>query len=60
MDVLAKKLDKKLKEWNPETAERVRSEIAELIGLADQGLLDIVRSRKAEQEVLDLIESARN
>ena len=53
MDTLAKRLDKKLREWSPETAEQVRSQVAEIIELADQGLLDIVRSRKVEQEVLD-------
>ena len=45
MDVLAERLDKKLKEWSPETAERVRCVIAELIELADQGLLELVRAR---------------
>ena len=56
MDVLAERLDKKLQEWSPETAEQVRCEVVELIELADQGLLDIARSRKVEQEVLDLID----
>ena len=28
----------------------------EIIELADQGLLDIVRARKVEQEVLDLLD----
>jgi hypothetical protein len=31
-------------------------EVVELIELADGGLLDIARSRKVEQEVLDLID----
>ncbi len=56
MDVLAERLDKKLREWSPETAEQVRSRVVEIIELADQGLLDIVRSRKVEQEVLDLLD----
>jgi hypothetical protein len=56
MDVLAERLDRKLREWTPETAEEVRSQVAEIIELADQGLLDIVRSRKVEQEVLDLLD----
>ena len=56
MDVLAERLDKKLQEWSPEIAEQVRCEVVELIELADQGLLDIARSRKVEQEVLDLID----
>ena len=56
MDVLAERLDRKLQEWSPETAEQVRSQVAEIIELADQGLLDIVRSRRVEQEVLDLLD----
>jgi hypothetical protein len=55
MDALAERLEKKLREWNPETAEHVRSQVAEIIDSADQGLLDLVRSRKVEQEVLDLL-----
>jgi hypothetical protein len=56
MDALPKRLDKKLREWSPETAEQVRCEILELMDLADRGLLDIVWSRKVEQEVLELID----
>ncbi len=56
MDVLAKQLDKRLREWSPETAAQVRSQVVEIIDLADQHLLDIVRSRKVEQEVLDLLD----
>jgi hypothetical protein len=56
MDLLAERLDRKLREWSPETAEQVRSQVVEIIELADQGLLDIVRSRQVEQEVLDLLD----
>jgi hypothetical protein len=56
MDVLAKQLDKRLREWSPETAAQVRSQVVEIIDLADQHLLDVVRSRKVEQEVLDLVD----
>jgi len=56
MDALAVRLDTKLREWSPETAEQVRCQIAEIIELADQGLLDLVRSRKVEQKVLDLLD----
>jgi hypothetical protein len=58
MDVLAERLDKKLREWSPETAEQVRCQIVEIIELADRDLLDIVRSRMVEQEVLDLLDEA--
>ncbi len=56
MDILAKRLDQKLQEWNPEIAKQVRRQVVELIKLADQDLLDIVRSRDVEQEVLDLLD----
>src|SRR5262245_15960355 len=56
MDILAERLDQKLREWSPETAEQVRGQVVEIIELADQGLLDIVRSRQVEQEVLDLLD----
>ncbi len=56
MDVLAERLDRKLREWSPETAEQVRSQVVEIIKLADQGLFGIVRSRQVEQEVLDLLD----
>jgi hypothetical protein len=56
MDALAERLDRKLREWNSETAEQVRNQVVEIIELADEGLLDIVRSRQVEQEVLDLLD----
>jgi hypothetical protein len=56
MDALAERLDKKLREWSTDTAEQVRSQIVEIIELADQDLLDTVRSRAVEQEVLDLLD----
>ncbi|MDD5708875.1 MAG: hypothetical protein PHR35_23410 [Kiritimatiellae bacterium] len=57
MDALAGKLDAKLREWTPETAAQVRQHVAEVIALADQGVLDIMRSRAIEQEVLDLLDA---
>ena len=56
MDALLEKLDTKLREWGPEIAEQVRRQIAEMIDLADRDLLDLVRSRSVEQEVVDLID----
>lgn len=56
MDAIAERLDKKLREWSPETAERVRRRVVEIIDLADRDLLDIARSREVEQEVLDLLD----
>jgi hypothetical protein len=59
MDALAEMLDLKLREWNPETADRVRQRVAEVIELADHDLIDLMRSRANEQEVLDLLDEPR-
>ena len=56
MDALAEKLDARLSEWKPETAAEARERITEVIDLADHGVLDITRSRAAEQEVLNLLD----
>jgi hypothetical protein len=56
MDALAEKLDARLREWKPEMAAEARERIAEVIELADHDVLDIARSRAAEQEVLDLLD----
>ena len=56
MDALAEKLDARLREWKPETAAHARERITEVIELADHDILDIARSRAAEQEVLDLLD----
>lgn len=58
MDILAEKLDARLREWRPETAAEARERIMEVIELADQDLLDVARSRAAEQEVLDLLDES--
>jgi len=56
MDRLVKKLNDKLYTWEPSISKVVRNYIKEIIDLADQDALDLVRSRKAEQEVLDIID----
>lgn len=56
MDTLAEKLNTKLQEWQPDTVNQVRQWVTEIIDLADQGALDILRSRAVEQEVLDLLD----
>lgn len=56
MDALAEKLDARLRAWEPETAAQVRERVAEVIDLADHDVLDLVRSRAVEQEVLDLLD----
>ncbi len=56
MDVLAERLDAKLREWKPNTAAEVRERVAEIIDLADYDTLDIMQSRSVEQEVLNLLD----
>ena len=56
MDMLAERLNVKLHEWEPNIAAMVRERISEIIDLADQDALDILRSRAVEQEVLDLLD----
>jgi hypothetical protein len=56
MDALVERLNQQLQKWSPETVEQVRSQVMEIIDLADRGLLDVVRTRRVEQEVLDLLD----
>ena len=56
MDALLETLNAKLREWKPETAAQVRERVTEIISLADQDALDLVRSRAIEQEVLDILD----
>lgn len=58
MDALAQKLDTKLRSWKPETAAEVRERISEMIELADSEVLDLMRSRAREQEVLDILDES--
>jgi hypothetical protein len=59
MDALVEKLNSKLNQWTPATADQVRFHIAEIIELADNDTLDIGRSRVVEQEVLDIIDGSK-
>lgn len=56
MDSLLETLNTRLHEWKPETAAEVRERVTEIIGLADQDALDLLRSRSREQEVLDILD----
>ncbi|MBN9692773.1 MAG: hypothetical protein J0M24_21205 [Verrucomicrobia bacterium] len=56
MEFIAEQLETKLHEWKPQTSEKVRALVAEIIELADDDALDIGRSRRVEQEVLELLD----
>ncbi len=58
MDALVTKLDTKLHEWKPDIATQVKQRISEIIDLADQDTLDVMRSRSVEQEVLDILDGS--
>ena len=57
METIAETLETKLHEWKPETSQRVRALVAEIIELADDGAVDLARGRIVEQEVLDLLDA---
>jgi hypothetical protein len=56
MEAISETLELKLHEWKPETSQKVRALVAEIIELADEDALDIGRSRAIEQEVLDILD----
>ena len=56
MDAIAEKLDTKLAEWKPEISQEVRALVLQVIDAADNGSLDLMRSRAVEQEVLDRLD----
>ncbi len=58
MTTLAMELDEKLKQWDQGTAQQVASLVSQIIELADNDSLDLLRSRTVEQEVLDLLDDA--
>lgn len=58
VDALAERLDARLREWKPETAAEVRERVAEVMELADLDVLDLMRPRAIEQEVLDLLDES--
>jgi hypothetical protein len=45
METIAAILDQRLRRWEPEISEQVSERVSEIIELADQGLLDVARSR---------------
>ncbi len=56
MSPVAQKLAERFDEWEPELALRVESLVGEIIELADLDHLDLGRTRRIEQEVLDLLD----
>jgi hypothetical protein len=56
MDALLETLNAKLSQWKPETAAQVRERVTEIMSLADQDALDLLRTRAVEQEALDMLD----
>ena len=59
MDALIQELEIKLRQWQPATVKQVRRYLVEIIELADQDALELLRSRLVEQEVLDIIDEPK-
>jgi hypothetical protein len=53
VDAIAEKLDTKLGKWKPEISQEVRALVSQVIDAADNDALDLIRSRMAEQDVLN-------
>lgn len=58
MTGIAEILDERLKQWEPDKVAFVESLISEIISLADQDCLDLLRSRAVEEEVLGILDEA--
>jgi hypothetical protein len=56
VDVLVERLDARLREWKPEASAQVRECVSEVMELADHDVLDLMRPRAIEPEVLDLLD----
>jgi hypothetical protein len=56
MSPVVQKLASKLEEWSPEVSREVEVLVADIIALADLNVLDLSRSRRVEQEVIDLLD----
>ncbi len=59
MTAIAEKLDERLKAWPAAKAEAVEKLVSEILSLADEDALELMRSRAVEQEVLDLLDEPR-
>jgi hypothetical protein len=56
MTEVARKLDERLKHWDAAKAAEVERLVKDIIAWADADALDLMRSRKREQEVLDFLD----
>lgn len=56
MSPVARQLAEKLDQWEPEVSRKVETLVSEIMDLADTGALELLRSRAAEQEVLDILD----
>jgi hypothetical protein len=56
IDTLVEQLDAKFHAWQPAAADQVWQRIFAIIEMADRDALDVLRSRKVEQEVLDALD----
>ena len=59
MTAVAERLDQKLQHWDAARAAEVERLVREIIEWADAEALKLVRSRRREQEVLDLLDEPK-
>ena len=57
---LLETLSARFHQWKPETADQVRERVTEIIVLADQDALDVLRSRAREQQVLNILDAPQS
>jgi hypothetical protein len=60
MTAVAERLDRGLTSWQPQVAGEVERLVEEIIELADEDALDMLRSRRVEQKVLDILDDDKN
>jgi len=58
VDAIAEKLDTKLGKWKPEISREVRAVVSQVIDATDNDAPEVMRSRAAEQEVLDQLDES--
>jgi len=56
MTAIAQELDQKLATWQPDKTAEVERMVKDIIHWADTDALELMRSRRVEQEVLDLLD----
>jgi hypothetical protein len=57
MDALAARLAANRRAWQPETTDHIRQRVTAMIAMADHDALDLLCSRRVDQDVLALLDA---